>query len=92
MVVGMANRKTTVTLPEEQVRAIRGLVQSGRSASISGFIQKAVQTALLDSAVWRKSIEESLQRTGGPLSAEEAAWADSVLGVSPPKTRRSRVA
>ena len=44
MVVGMANtEKVTVTLPVGMVEAIRGLVADGKAASVSGFVQHAVE-------------------------------------------------
>jgi Arc/MetJ-type ribon-helix-helix transcriptional regulator len=79
MVIGMATRKVTITLEEEQVDAIRSLVGSGAASSVSGFVQHAVGTVLDDVAGWGALLAESLDATGGPLSDEERAWADEIL-------------
>lgn len=80
MVTGMATRKVTVTLEEEQLARIRGLVSSGKAASVSGFVQHAVSVALDDVAGWGAMLAEALANTGGDLTAEERAWADEALG------------
>jgi Arc/MetJ-type ribon-helix-helix transcriptional regulator len=89
MVVGMATLKVTVTLDEDQVAAVRALVASGRAASVSGFVQQAVGVALDDIAGWGALLAEALAKTGGPVTADERAWADEVLGVSKPRRKRS---
>ena len=83
MVVGMATRKVTVTLPVEQLNRIKGLVESGHATSVSGFVQFAVGTALDDVAGWGVMLAQALEESGGPLSPEERAWADEVLRASP---------
>ncbi len=79
MVIGMATRKVTVTLEEDQLEAIRSLVRSGSAPSVSGFVQDAVGTALDDVAGWGALLAEALRATGGPLTDEERSWADSIL-------------
>ena len=76
----MATKKVTITLPVEQLERIRGLVESGQATSVSGFVQQAVRTALEDVAGWGAMLARALAESGGPLSAEERAWADEVLG------------
>ena len=84
----MATKKITITLDEAQVEQIRSLVATGRAPSISGFVQHAVGVALDDVAGWGAMLAQALAETGGPLSAEERAWADGVLGL-PQRHRRS---
>jgi Arc/MetJ-type ribon-helix-helix transcriptional regulator len=80
MVVGMANtRKVTVTLPVATVDRVRRLVEADQAPSISGFVQHAVAVALDDLAGWDSALREALASTGGELSAQERAWADSVF-------------
>jgi Arc/MetJ-type ribon-helix-helix transcriptional regulator len=86
----MAFKKVTITLDEMTVDRIRSLVLAGRARSVSGFVQHSVGVALDDVAGWNDMLNEALAQTGGPLSAEERAWADEVLGV--PKRRRRSVA
>ena len=85
MVSGMATRKVTVTLREDQVDEIRALVTAGQASSVSAFVQHAVGVSLADAAGWRQMLEEALDQTGGPLTKKERAWADAIL--SPPKDR-----
>jgi len=82
MVPGMVTRKVTVTLDELQLDQIRALVQGGTAPSVSGFVQHAVAVALDDVAGWGAMLAEALRQTGGPLSDDERAWADVVLGAS----------
>ena len=88
MVAGMATRKVTVTLDEEQLDRVRSLVESGSASSVSGFVQHAVGLALDDVAGWGAMLADALRATGGSLSATERRWADEALGVD---GRRKRV-
>jgi Arc/MetJ-type ribon-helix-helix transcriptional regulator len=87
MVGGMATLKVTVTLPEEQVVAIRRLVSAGKATNVSGFVRHAVAVALDDVAGWGAVLAKALAETGGDLTAEERQWADQILGVTPKKGR-----
>lgn len=80
MVFGMATRKVTVTLDEAQVDQIRKLVEAGSASSVSGFVQHAVAVAIDDLAGWGALLAEALRDSGGPLTDDERAWADSLLG------------
>lgn len=80
MVVGMADtQKVTITLSVGTIDRVRRLVEAGQAPSISGFVQHAVGVALDDVAGWGSALSEALASTGGELSAQERAWADSVL-------------
>jgi Arc/MetJ-type ribon-helix-helix transcriptional regulator len=85
MVFGMATRKVTVTLEEAQLDQIRKLVDAGSASSVSGFVQHAVAVAIDDVAGWGALLAEALRESGGPLTDDERAWADDLLG-----TRRRR--
>lgn len=84
MVNGMATKKVTVTLDEEDLAAIRELVADGTVSSISGFVQHAVKISLDDVRGWGDELARALEETGGPLTDEERAWADRVSGRSLP--------
>jgi Arc/MetJ-type ribon-helix-helix transcriptional regulator len=84
MVVGMATKKITITLPVGQLEEIRKRVAARESASLSGFIQKAVEKSLQNAAEFRAMVDEALMETGGPLTAKERAWAKKML--SPQKS------
>ncbi len=89
MVNGMATKKVTVTLDEEQLEQIRRLVDKGQASSVSGFVQHAVGISLEDVAAWGDMLAEALAQTGGPLTKEERAWVGAALGTG---KRRKRVA
>ena len=76
---GIANRKTTITLREDQLEAVRKLVASRAAGSVSAFVQHAVAIALSDVAGWGATLGRALEQTGGPLTKQERAWADTVL-------------
>jgi Arc/MetJ-type ribon-helix-helix transcriptional regulator len=81
MVVGMATKKVTITIDENQLERIRALVKAGTTSSVSGFVQHAVAVALDDIAGWGAMLADALTDTGGELTCEERRWADEVLGV-----------
>jgi Arc/MetJ-type ribon-helix-helix transcriptional regulator len=86
MCFGMATTKITITLADEQVRSIRGLVGAGKAASLSAFVKHAVTLGLFDAAGWRSMLDDALQETGGPVTQEECDWADALL--RPPEQKR----
>ena len=79
MVVRMATKKVTITLPVEQLGGVRALVEADQASSVSGFVQHAVDLALDDVACWSAVLADALEETGGSLTEEERAWADTVL-------------
>jgi len=80
MVLGMAHtQKVTVTLPIDQVAAIRDLVRDGSTASVSGFVTAAVALALEDRLAFEELLDEGLQKTGGPMTPQEQRWADQII-------------
>ena len=90
MVTGMATTKVTITLEENQLEEIRKLVAAGSASSVSGFVKHAVGIALHDAAGWKEMLEEALQKSGGPLTKSERAWADALLSPRAGKVRRRR--
>jgi Arc/MetJ-type ribon-helix-helix transcriptional regulator len=87
MVYGMAAAKITITLPDRQLAEIRKAVAAGESASVSGFIQRAVQRSLENAAEFRAMVDQGLKETGGPLTPKERAWARRMLS---PRKRGTR--
>lgn len=88
MAISMATVKVTITLDEEDLKKVRGLVATRKAASVAGFVQHAVTMALHDVAGWGALLAGALEQTGGPLTKHERAWADGVLAGSPAKRRR----
>ena len=83
----MATKKITITLEVAQLDRIRELVEAGKASSVSGFVQHAVGVSLDDVAGWGALLAQALQDTGGPLSRDEKAWADEMLGNQKRRTR-----
>lgn len=79
MVLGMATVKVTITLEDDQVEEIHALVAAGQAANVSAFVKHAVKVALSDAAGWSEMLKDALEQTGGPLTNEERAWADTIL-------------
>lgn len=91
MVNGMASTtKFTITLDTAQFEEIKRIVAAGQAPSVSGFVKKAIETALHDTQDWDRMLDEMLEATGGPLTDAERRWADEILGHRPAKTRRRR--
>lgn len=86
----MATTKVTITLEDEQLAAVRRIVATGKSPSVSGFVQHAVAIALNDVAGWAAVLAEALAQTGGALTKKETAWADRALGVTRRSTKRRK--
>jgi len=78
-VTGMATTKITITLRDSQLEEIRQRVATQQAASISGFVQRAVQNALQYDVELREMVDQALAETGGPLTAKECAWARKML-------------
>lgn len=80
--------RVSVTLDRQQVEEIRGLVPG---TSMPAFVRNAVRVAIADAREWREMLDEALDRTGGPLTEEEIAWADGVLGSGKRAPGRTRL-
>jgi Arc/MetJ-type ribon-helix-helix transcriptional regulator len=83
----MATKKVTITLGAAQLDRVRELVEAGKASSVSGFVQHAVDVSLDDIAGWGAHLAQALRDTGGPLSNDEKAWADDMLGNQKRRTR-----
>lgn len=73
------DRQDHITLPDGQVDEIRRRVAANESASISGFIQQAVQKSVENDAEFRAMMDQALLETGGPLTRRERAWARKMI-------------
>ncbi|MGE4427839.1 MAG: toxin-antitoxin system antitoxin subunit [Solirubrobacteraceae bacterium] len=71
--------KIAVSLPDEQVDAIRRAVAQGRAPSVSGFISAAVARAEREDHLAR--LLDDLDRELGEVSPADLAWADKALGL-----------
>ncbi len=73
-------QKIAVSLPDEQLDAIRRAVSEGRASSVSGFISGAVARAEQEDSLSR--LLDDLDRELGEPSTAEYAWADKALGLA----------
>ena len=80
MMVGMTSKsKIAVSLPPELVERAHQAVAQGRASSVSAYVADAIeQKSKLDDLA--SLLDEMLAHTGGPLTAQEVAEADRVLG------------
>jgi Arc/MetJ-type ribon-helix-helix transcriptional regulator len=88
----MATTKVTITLPDSQLAEVRKRVRAGESASVSGYVQHAVQKSLQHTAEFRAMVEEALMETGGPLKPKERAWARKMLAPRKNASKRGNAA
>jgi Arc/MetJ-type ribon-helix-helix transcriptional regulator len=82
MVMSMAMKKITITLPEEHVGVLHALVRSGAPQSVSGFVQQAAAMAIEAHDRLDTVIAAALSDTGGPITEEEFEWARRMLNRS----------
>lgn len=76
---GYGDHKITVTLLDSQIEEIRQRVAAREAASVSGFVQRAVQKSLQNAAEFRAIVEQALAETGGAVTAKERAWARKMM-------------
>jgi hypothetical protein len=81
MMLGMTSKaKIAVTLDPARVEAARRAVAEGRAASVSAYVERAMaRYEEVDPFI--ADLEETLLRTGGPITEEERAQFDRELGL-----------
>jgi Arc/MetJ-type ribon-helix-helix transcriptional regulator len=73
MTASMTMVKITVSLPEGLVAQAKAAVAAGRASSVSGYVAEAMfELGEFDADAY---LDQMLAETGGPLTAEEIAWA-----------------
>lgn len=80
MVNGMATRKITITVEEEDLERIRKMVVAGTVKSVSGFVQQAVSRSL-DADQLLDTYLAAVIDEGGPLTESETAWLDGLFPI-----------
>ena len=73
-------KKIAVSLPDEQVAAMRRAVEQGRATSVSGFISEAVARAEREDSL--AQLLDDLDRELGQVGSADLAWADKALGLA----------
>lgn len=71
-------KKIAISLPDEQVAAIKEAITEGRAASVSGFISAALARVEREDSLAHLLAE--LDRDLGPVGPDDIAWADNELG------------
>jgi hypothetical protein len=89
---GVAASKITITLPGRQLEGNTEAVAAKESASVSGFIPRAVQKSLDNAVEFRTMVDETLKAPGEPLTPKERAWARKMLSPRKRGGRQRKVA
>jgi hypothetical protein len=89
MIGSMTTQKIAITVPESTLASARRAVKAGRAESLSAYVSRALeQQGMLDDL--DSMLAELLSETGGPLTAAEKRWADSILAGRGRRPRRGR--
>ena len=72
--------KIAVSLPDDQVEAMRRAVAEGRAPSVSGYVSSAVARAEREASLMQ--LLDDLDRELGQVDATVLAWADKALGLA----------
>ena len=88
MLAGMTT-KIAVSLPDALVRNARKSVRSGREKSVSGYIARAMEDRAKNDDL-AALLEEMLEETGGPPTADERRQARRDMGLDRPRARSRR--
>lgn len=89
MIIGMTSAKVAISLPKAVLASARAAVKRGEAPSLSAYVSRLIEEKTSEGDLM-KMLEEMLEETGGPLTPEEIAWADGVLGIAPKQGRRRR--
>lgn len=85
----MTTQKVAITVPEKTLASARRAVKAGRAQSLSAYVARALEhQSMIDDL--DSLLEELLKETGGPLTAAEKRWADSILSGRPRTMKRRR--
>lgn len=79
-VVRMTKAKVTVTMDKKLLGKVKRAVDEGKAASVSAYVEQAVRQWILEEETTGDFLDEMLESSGGPLTDEERAWADRLLG------------
>lgn len=72
--------KIAISLPDEQVAALRRAVEEGRAASVSGCVSAALEQYLRADSLAR--LLDDLEEQRGQVGQADLDWADQELGLS----------
>jgi hypothetical protein len=80
MIDGMTPKaKIAISIRQDLLDEVLAGVERGASASVSAFIEQAIEHQLGARAEFLQMMDDALAETGGPMTDEEIAWADRVL-------------
>jgi Arc/MetJ-type ribon-helix-helix transcriptional regulator len=82
MTIGMKYEKIAISLPFRAAEHVRRAVKRGEAPSASAYIASAIEERANQSEL-RDEIDKSLEASGGPITPEERAWVEYVIGERP---------
>lgn len=91
MMIGMTPKeKIAVSLPAQLVAAAKRAVRRGRAPNVSAYVAEALADKIMNDDL-ASMLDEILEETGGPMTAEERRTADRILrGPKHSHARRKR--
>lgn len=91
MMVSMTPKeKIAVSLPGQLVAAAKRAVRMGRAPNVSAYVAEALADKIMNDDL-ASMLDEMLEETGGPMTAEERRTADRILrGAKYPRSPRKR--
>ncbi len=89
MIGGMTSAKVAISLPKAVLARARAAVKRGDAPSLSAYVSRIIEEKTSEDDLMAM-LEQMLEETGGPLTPEEVAWADGVLGITPEVRRKGR--
>jgi Arc/MetJ-type ribon-helix-helix transcriptional regulator len=78
-VVRMTKAKVTMTMDKDLLARVKQAIDSGRAPSVSAYIEKAVEHWLIEEESAEELVDDMLEESGGPITADERVWADRIL-------------
>lgn len=75
--------RITITVDPEVLALVRSAVEAGTASSVSAFFEWAALDAIDADAAYVRTLDEILDETGGPITAEEREESERRLGLRP---------
>jgi hypothetical protein len=87
MTTGMTSAKVAISLPKEVLGHARAAVRRGKAPSLSAYVSMLIEEKFKQDDLMTL-LDQMLEETGGPPTAEEIRWADEALGLATLKHKR----
>lgn len=85
MIKGMTSpkEKITISVDPDVLALVRAAVDEGAARSVSAYFEASAAAQALADRAWKDEVDAMLEETGGPPTAAELAWVESILGPRP---------